>query len=120
MSAEFLTMIAGVVLSLLFSYVPGLNTWFAALDSLYKRLIMLGLLLLSAAALFGLACAGILQELAGVQVTCDRAGLIGLVQAFIAAVIANQTAYMITPPAPAVTETKKIIAGQADLGIGRG
>lgn len=120
MSAEFLTMIAGVVLSLLFSYVPGLNTWFAALDSLYKRLIMLALLLLSAAGLFGLACAGVLQELAGVQVTCDRSGLVGLIQAFVMAVIANQSTYAITPPASAVTDTKKIIAGQADLGIGRG
>lgn len=120
MSAEFLTMIAGVVLSLLFSYVPGLNTWFAALSSLYKRLIMLGLLFLSALGLFSLACWGLLADLSGMQLTCDRPGLLGLAQVFVMAVIANQSAYAITPPATAVTGTKKVITGQADLGIGRG
>ena len=120
MSAEFLSTIAGVFLSLLFSYVPGLNELFAGLESKTKRLIMLALLFVVACAIYLMSCVGVLKELTGLTITCDRAGLIGLVQVFVMAVIANQSTYAISEPAPAVTEVKKIIAGQADLGIGRG
>ena len=41
-SSELIVSIAGVVLSLLFSYIPGLRTWFAALVTETKQLIMLG------------------------------------------------------------------------------
>lgn len=95
MSSNELSSIAGVVLSLLFSYVPKLNTWYAALDEAAKRLIMLVSLLVVAGVSFGLAC---LPATAGQvpQITCDSAGAWGLVKAFIAALVANQSAYMIT------------------------
>lgn len=105
MTADGLALYAGVVLSLLFSYVPGLNTWFAGLESVYKRLIMLGLLLLTAGVVYGLACAGWAASL-GIQLTCDQAGLMQLVQAFMLAMIANQAAYQITP------ETAKVRAAK--------
>jgi len=120
MSAEFLTTIAGVILSLLFSYIPGLNTWFAALESLHKRLIMLGLLFISALGFMALSCWGFLADLSGIQIPCDRQGLIGLVQMFIMAVIANQSTYAISEPTNAVVDAKKAVSGQADLSNGRG
>ena len=83
---------SGVALSLLFSYVPKVKDWFGALESDYKRLVMLGALLLSAAGVMGLSCAGWYD-----LVTCDQAGIKQLIEVFILAAIANQGAYMLTP-----------------------
>jgi len=105
MTADGLALYAGVVLSMLFSYVPGLNTWFAALESIYKRLIMLGLLLLTAGAVYGIACLGWGGDL-GVALTCDKQGLVELVRAFVLAMIANQAAYQISPEANKVRAVK--------------
>ena len=102
MSSEQLSVIAGVVLSLVFSYVPGLNAKFAGLAGEYKRLIMLGLLLLVGAASFGLSCANVFPT-----VTCDQTGALGLVQAFVFAAVANQTAFNLSPAVSAVTGAKE-------------
>lgn len=96
MSAELLGSVAGVVLSLLFTYVPGLKNKYGALDGTYKRLIMLGLLVLAAAGAFGLACAG-WGDSFGITFTCDEAGARELVQVFIVALVANQSAFLISP-----------------------
>ena len=92
MDEKMLAMYAGVVLSLLFSYVPGLSDWYAKLSGTYKRLVMLGLLFVVAAGAFGLSCAGVLATVA-----CTQSGLMGIVEAFIAAAIANQAAFTLTP-----------------------
>lgn len=84
--------IAGVALSLVFAYVPGIEGWFNALDGTYKRLINLGALALVSGAVYGLSCAGWFN----VPVACDQAGLEALLTAFVAAAIANQTAYLMT------------------------
>lgn len=89
---ENLAMVAGVVLSLAFSYVPGLTDWYEQFDPERKRLVMLGMLAVVAAGSFGLACAGIL-----IGVACTIPGAIDLVWAFILAVIANQSIYAISP-----------------------
>lgn len=91
MSSELLASIAGIVLSLVFSYIPGVSTWFEKLLPSVKQAVMGGLLFLVAAAIFGLGCAGI-----DVGVTCDVTGLIEMVQILIAALVANQSAYLIT------------------------
>ncbi len=92
MNAEFLSMIAGILLSLLFSYVPGASDWYGALDGVHKRLVMLGLLFIATAGAFALSCAGIYDF-----ATCDQAGAVQAFEAFIAAVIANQATYLISP-----------------------
>ena len=94
MTSDQLAAIAGLVLSLVFSYVPGLNSMFDKLDATQKRLVMAGLLLIVAAGAFGLSCAQVL-----VVVTCDKPGALGLVSAFIAALVANQAAFQISPKA---------------------
>jgi len=101
MTPELLVAIAGIILSLGFSYIPGLDVKFAALDGVYKRLIMLGLILLTAAGTFGLSCAGLIDA-----ATCDQAGAWGLVQLFIFAAIANQSAYMLSPETERVFKVK--------------
>lgn len=105
MSAEFLAVLAGAVLSLLFSYIPGLNVWFGGLESTYKRLIMLGLLAAVAGVVYGMACAG-WGESFGIALTCDQAGLVELLKAFGLAAIANQTAYGLSPEPAAVQVAK--------------
>jgi hypothetical protein len=95
MSAEFLASIAGILLSLAFSYIGGSESWYNALEATKKRLIMLGALLVVAGAVFGLSCA----KLVDVGITCDQAGAMGLLSAFIAATIANQAAYALSPKA---------------------
>jgi hypothetical protein len=101
MSSELLASIAGITLSLLFSYIPGLSTWYATLTGQYKSLLMAGLLLVTAAAIFGLSCANV-----AAYVTCDQAGAISLVKIFIAALIANQATYAISPQTEGVKAIK--------------
>jgi hypothetical protein len=92
MKAELLAAIAGILLSLLFSYVPKFADWYNPLDGTKKRLVMLGLLVLAAGGTFGLSCDKIVQG-----VTCDMPGAIQLVSAFIFALIANQSTNSISP-----------------------
>ena len=101
MSSELLASIAGIVLSLAFSYVPGLSPRFALLEPVYKRLIMVVLILVVALCSFGLSCAGWWPT-----VTCDQAGLAGLIESFVAALIANQATYLLSPVSPAVKTAK--------------
>ncbi len=91
---QLLSALAGVTLSLAFSYVPGLAPRFQALTGEYKRVVLLGTLALVSGAIYGLSCGAIL-----VAVSCDQAGAIGLVEAFLLALIANQAAYQMVPPA---------------------
>ena len=92
MSAELLAGIGGVVFSLLFSYFPGLSGWYDPLPADKKRLIMLGVLLVSALGVFGLACIGKYN-----LVTCDALGAWALLEYFALAVIANQASYQLSP-----------------------
>lgn len=104
MTPEVLSLVAGIVLSLMFSYIPKMNTWYAVQSEEVKKLIMLGLLLVVAAAVYGLSCAGYLPE--AYAVACGEQGIVVLVQAFILAAVANQTAYKLTPQLRAVKDAK--------------
>ena len=90
MENNLLVMIAGVVLSLAFGYVPGLREWYAALDGVRKAQVMAGVLLVAAGGVFAAACYSPWQ-----LATCDEAGFWQLVELFIAALIANQATYQI-------------------------
>jgi hypothetical protein len=106
MTADLLAGTAAIILSLVFSYIPGLNTWYAALQKELKQLIMLALVVIVAAASYGLACAGVLESLTGIPLTCDQAGLLGLLRAVVLAIVVNQGAYSLSPNTPAVREAK--------------
>lgn len=101
-SPEILAAIAGAILSLVFSYIPGLNTKYAALDETQKQLIMAGILLLAALGVYGLGCGGILV----VGLTCDRNGLVQLIWIYLLAIMANQSVYKLTPKTRAVIAAK--------------
>ncbi len=97
MSAEEISTGAGIVLSLALSYIPGLNVKFASLKPEIKRLIMLALLFLVSGSAYALGCAGALDALVGITLTCDMHGLLGLGRSLILAIIANQAIYQISP-----------------------
>jgi hypothetical protein len=92
-SPEWIVGIAGVLLSLAFSYIPYLRVKYASLSGEVKRLIMLGLLVLVSVVVFMLQCYGILAS----NLACDKQGAITLVRYLIIAIVSNQSAYMITP-----------------------
>ena len=88
---EVIASLAGALLSLVFSYVPGLSGRFAALQPEHKRLIMAGLMVVVAAGAFGLACFGLLSGL-----VCDRPGVIQLGWVLVMAITANQAMFQIS------------------------
>ncbi len=96
MTAEELSIAAGTLLSLGFSYLPGLSGWYSKLTAERKRLVMLGLLALVALAAFGLACLGEVGSDLGLAVTCNQRGALGLLKVFVMAAIANQAAFLIS------------------------
>jgi hypothetical protein len=91
-SAEDISMAAGVLLSLGFSYVPNLQYKFSLLTPTRKRLVMLALLVLVTGGVFGLICLG-----AESGSSCDQNNAWGLLRALILAIIANQSAYSLSP-----------------------
>ena len=106
MTSETLVIISAAVLSLLFSYIPGLNVKFAEQSEQAKKLIMAGMLLIVTASVIGLACAGVLQDLFGVSISCTRESVITLIRYFIFAIVANQGTYKLSPQVQAVKDVK--------------
>lgn len=108
MDANTLALIAGTFLSLVFSYVPKFNEWFAGKGTATKQLVMLGLLVLSTAAIYGMSCLG--WTFGAFEVTCDQAGIKQLVEVLVVAIIANQSIFAISPETKKVQEAKKLSA----------
>lgn len=94
-NSEILFGLAGVLLSLFFSYVPKFKDWYNLKDSQTKQLVMLGLLALVTLATGALSCANVVTSVLPVY-TCDQAGIVSLVEAFFYAVVGNVVAYQST------------------------
>jgi hypothetical protein len=94
MTAEDLSAAAGVLLSLGFSYIPGLNQRYSSLEPAARRLVMLGLLILVTLGTFGLSCLGLYPADGP---SCDRAGAWGLLRLLATAAIANQCTFALSP-----------------------
>ena len=87
-----LAQIVAAILSLTFSYVPGASDWWATLNAKQKSGIMALLLIVESLAIFGLSCGNVISG-----ISCDKPGLIELASILIAALIANQATFMISP-----------------------
>lgn len=96
MTPEFLASMGAILISLAASYLPGFAGRYSELSPNNKRLSMLALMAVTALVSFGITCSGY-AELFGITLQCDRVGAVGLFRAFIAAVIANQSAYSVSP-----------------------
>lgn len=97
---ENLGVVTGILLSLLFGFVPGFASWFDKLgqkpdgtsdNGVTKSLFMLGLMLLVSLAIFGMSCTGILFGVA-----CSKDGAVGLFWTFAYALSGNQITYLAT------------------------
>jgi len=102
LTPDILASIAGAIISLGFSYIPGLSVKFAALLPEVKRLIMAGIMVAVSIAIFALGCNGVLVS----GIACEQAGLVQLVTIVLSAIIANQATYSITPQTNAVKSAK--------------
>ena len=91
MDATFLSTLSGTVLRLALSYVPSLKDWYGGLDPQGKAITMLAVLAITAVGLFAASCTGLY-----VTVACDQAGALELGKMFFAALIANQSTYLVT------------------------
>lgn len=95
MSAEFLSGVAGIVLSLMISYIPPIARAYAQLTGDYKRLVMAVLLIVVALAATWMSCTGLGREI-GVDITCDTNGFFAVMTSLITALTANQAVYALT------------------------
>lgn len=90
---EQLGAFAGILLSLIFAYVPGAKTWYNAKTGEQRALIMLGLLLLVTLGIFGLSC--VAPTYLPFAVACTQAGAWELLFVFVAALVANQGTFLV-------------------------
>lgn len=97
---DLISMVVGAVISLLFNYFPGLNTWFSALRTEVKSFIMIGLLAVASVAIYLLSLYGIIE-------ISQPVDWVLVLRTFILAVVANQSAYVIAPQTSAVKATKQ-------------
>lgn len=97
--------IAGAILSLLFKYVPGLNTRWDRLQSERKQMFMGLMLILVAVVMYLLSCWKVVPD-AFVVTSCDSNGLVQVGFALFAALVSNQSIDRITPNSKAVVESR--------------
>lgn len=87
-----LAWIAGVILSLLFRYVPGFTDFFKRLSDEERRLFMLLFVVLSGITIYILSC---WDSEIFTQLTCDRRGFVELMRLILATAVSNQTTYLL-------------------------
>lgn len=95
--STLLSGLAGLFISLGFSYLPGLSNWYDAQTSQVKSLTMLICLILVTMGAYAVSC---WQWFAIPGLTCDNPGLRSLLAAFLAALATNQSTYLITRRLP--------------------
>lgn len=80
------------VISLIFSFVPGLKQWFENFKPEAKQLFMLIATIVVAGGIFGLGCAGLIS----VGTVCTWKGAWDLVVLIFVGIVSNQGTYAIT------------------------
>lgn len=92
LSVQDVSLFAGVLLSLLFSYIPGVKEWYDARSTTKKRLVMLAALVATVGGAALSSCLGFVAFM-----SCEKTGFIEMAKAFIGALVANQATYLVTP-----------------------
>lgn len=85
--------LSGVIISLLLEYFPKLSDWYNGLADNVQRLIILGSGLVAVLGAFGLGC----LEILSLGWICTWPGLYDALLAFVAYIVASQTAYLVAP-----------------------
>lgn len=91
MTAETLSQYVAVILSLVFAYVPGIESWYNALEAKQKAGVMALLLIATSLVIFGASCGAIIN----VGITCDKQGIVALGSILLAALTANVGSYVL-------------------------
>lgn len=86
------------ILAVIFNVFPKAKGSWDSLSTVFKRLIMAGLIAVWAGVIYAMACAGLLASL-NWSLTCDENGLNVLIQLYLAAVGTNTLTYQITSKA---------------------
>ena len=94
LTPEWLTLAAGAVLSLAFSFVPGLNVWYAAKSETFKKWFMVGMLCAVSGVLITSMC---LSVIVIEGLTCSEIGIGTFLETLLLAILANQGVYGLTP-----------------------
>lgn len=90
----FVFAFSGVIIALVLEYFPKLSGWYNTLTDNIQRLIVLGSGFVVVLGAFGLACIDILTNLG---FSCTWPGLYDAMLAYIAFIVASQSAYLVLP-----------------------
>lgn len=91
MSAEQLAGVAGAAISIAFSFFPIVKDWYDGLSDGNKRLVMLGVVTVVGAGIYGLGCFGLIDML----IACGN--VFELVWLIFVTGVVNQMAWKFTP-----------------------
>jgi hypothetical protein len=91
MTSDKLATLVGVLISLLFAYLPGLKSWFEKQVPELKAGLTAVVTVIAAVAIYGLSCANWFPELG---VTCTKAGLQQLISVVIGALVGMAGGYV--------------------------
>ena len=90
---ELILGVAGVILQLVYKFVPFIKNWLEGFE--FKGLVILGVDAVVAVALGLLACSAWAGQL-GISLVCDASLPFLLLKAFVAIMLAQQGAYLVT------------------------
>ena len=100
--------ICGLILSLLFSYVPTLKVWYG--NQKNNGLLMVLFVGIVSAAYFGLSCSPYAAQL-NIQVACTQLGAMEVFWGFVACLTGNQLTYLTAGETPVATAAPAKPAG---------
>ena len=101
---NWLLIVLAGFMSLGFSYIPGLDVWYAAKPKTFKQLVQVGIIFVVIAVVFGLQCA----NLATTNLVCTVTGVESAITTFVLAVMANQGLFSATPQTDKVVDAKTL------------
>lgn len=105
LSPEALMLLMGGFMSLLFTYFPGLNTWYASKAEKTKKIVMAVLLAAITAALYAGMCIGMVTV---AEMVCDVASGIDMIYFLVLAIVGNQGIFKLT------VQPIKVVAAKVD------
>ena len=106
MTAELLSSLAGIILSLSMRYLPGLKGWYGGLSSTAKQLFMAVLLVVAAFVSAVWTCSDPAPSVSRLGSCLGGTDWREYVRALVAALVSNQATHQITPKV-AVDDTQK-------------
>ena len=96
MNQEMLSTITGIVISVVFRYLPKLKDWYYSMDTAGKQLFMAGVLVIVSGVMFGLSCIPDFAELfPEYAIACSSEGLLGYLHILLPMLVSNQAFYSI-------------------------